>query len=259
MALPNSFDEMHEYLETAYRRFAQQLFVNSDPIQIPHRFADKADVEIAALLASTIAWGNRRSIISSMERLLNLMGNRPHEFVLNFGRADAQRLKGFVHRTFNADDAAGFIQALQRIYLNHNGLHGVFLEGYQQSGSIEGALRHFRHIFCAADFPQRSLKHVANVDAGSAAKRLNMFLRWMVRPSTEGIDFGLWNDIPTSALLVPLDVHSARVGRTLELLQRRQNDLRAVQELTHELSLFDPNDPVKYDFALFGLGVYGEL
>lgn len=259
MALPNSFAEMHEYLETAYHRFAQRLFVNSDPIQIPHRFENKADIEISALLASTIAWGNRRSIISSMDKLLSCMGNRPHEFVVNYKPTDAKHLKGFVHRTFNADDAAGFIQSLQHIYLNHNGLHSVFAEGYRQSGNIEGALRHFRRTFCADDFPQRSQKHVANVDAGSAAKRLNMFLRWMVRPSIEGIDFGLWNDIPTSALLMPLDVHSARVGRALGLLQRRQNDLRAVQELTHELSQFDANDPVKYDFALFGLGVYGEL
>lgn len=252
-------DELQQLLDDAYCRYAHRMFVDSDPVQVPHRFSDGRDIEISALLVATIAWGNRRSILASMDRLLGLMDDSPYEFVMGFGPAEEHRLEGFAHRTFNSVDAVAFMRSLRNVYRHHGGLRGVFAEGYRRSGDVVGALRHFRQVFCDERFPQRSGKHVANVDVGAAAKRLNMFLRWMVRPSREGIDFGLWPEIPTSALLLPLDVHTSRVARSLGLLSRRQNDLRAVQELTEVLRSFDPMDPVRYDFALFGMGVNGVL
>ncbi|MBQ9469339.1 MAG: TIGR02757 family protein [Bacteroidales bacterium] len=252
-------EELRQLLDEAYRRYAHRLFVESDPVQVPHRFCHAHDIEISALLVATLAWGNRRSILASMERLLGLMDDSPYEFVMGFGPAEERRLEHFVHRTFNAVDAVAFMRSLRDMYMNYNGLRGVFVDGYRRSGDVVGALRRFREVFCAGHFPQRSGKHVANVGAGAAAKRLNMFLRWMVRPDREGIDFGLWPEIPTSALLIPLDVHTSRVARSLGLLVRRQNDLRAVLELTAALRRLDSMDPVRYDFALFGMGVHGAL
>lgn len=258
MNLPSSFQEYRELLDDRYRKYAHKLFVNNDPIQIPHRFRKPQDIEISGILAATIAWGNRKSIINSMDKLLHMLGNSPHEFVINFKPSDTKFFKGFVHRTFNEDDAIAFITVLNNIYTEKGGLKKVFVDAFNRENDIKTAINGFRKLFCQSHIPQRTLKHVPNVTAGSAAKRLNMFLRWMVRPNTEGIDFGIWNGIPTSALLIPLDVHSARVSRTLGLLNRAQNDMKAVEELTAELKRFDPIDPVKYDFALFGMGVYGD-
>lgn len=251
----NSFDDMKVYLDQAYQRYANSQFVDTDPVQIPHHFQQKADIEIAALFAATLAWGNRKSIITSTLRLMQAMDNQPYEFVSNFGNNDTKYLQGFVHRTFNATDAEAFVRALQRIYNQLGGLESVFTKGYKNSGNIIGAIQHFRKQFIYNDFPQRSAKHVSDIGRGSAAKRLNMFVRWMVRPNVEGIDFGIWKQIPTSALLIPLDVHTSRVARGLGLLQRKQNDLKAVVELTNELQKFDKNDPVKYDLALFAIGI----
>lgn len=250
---------MRELLDQAYSKYACLAFVENDPILIPHRFTNNFDIEIAGLFATTIAWGNRKSIISSLNRLLNAMGNHPFEFVTNFKPSDSKYIDGFVHRTFNSTDAIAFIISLQNIYTNFGGLENVFTQGYKTEGSVIGAIEYFRKTFIHSNFPDRSTKHVASTAKGSAAKRLNLYLRWMVRSSTEGVDFGIWKNIPTSELLIPLDVHTSRVSRKLGLLQRSQNDLKAVVELTTELKQFDPIDPVKYDFALFGLGESGEL
>lgn len=259
MVVPQSKTELQELLDSRYKRYANKLFLVDDPIQIPHRFSKPEDIEIAGLLTATIAWGNRKSILNSMSRLLTAMGNSPYNFIINYKPADEKRLKGFVHRTFNEVDCIAFIQVLSAIYTEKGGLKKVFVDALRKNGSVPDSINAFRNCFVAANIPTRTLKHTPNINAGSAAKKLNMYLRWMVRPSTEGVDFGLWPEIPTSALLIPLDVHSGRVARRLGLLQRNQNDFKAVEALSSELRQFDPNDPIKYDFALFGMGVNGEF
>ena len=259
MNIPNDFASLKELLDQSYSKFACRLFVDNDPIQVPHRFTANADIEISGLFAATIAWGNRKSIINSMNKLIEAMGNRPYDFVTNFKPADSKYIDGFVHRTFNSTDVVSFIGSLQDIYTNKGGLKSIFSTGLKNAGSVQGAIGYFRNTFINSQFEARSTKHIPDVTKGSAAKRLNMYLRWMVRPSTEGVDFGIWDEIPTSKLLIPLDVHVARVARALGLLQRSQNDMKTVIELTNELKKFDPVDPIKYDFALFGLGVYGAL
>ncbi|HSA04475.1 MAG TPA: TIGR02757 family protein [Tenuifilaceae bacterium] len=259
MIIPQSKTELQELLDSRYKRYANKLFLADDPIQIPHRFSKTEDIEVAGLITATIAWGNRKSILNSMARLLSAMDNSPYEFIVNYRPADKKHLKGFVHRTFNEDDCAVFIQVLKSIYSEQGGLRSVFVNAYNRNQSIADSINAYRDCFVNADIPSRTLKHTPNIIGGSAAKRLNMYLRWMIRANSEGIDFGLWTDIPTSALLIPLDVHSGRVARTLGLLQRPQNDFKAVEELTAELCQFDANDPIKYDFALFGMGVNGEF
>ena len=259
MFTPQSKAELQELLDSRYRRYANKLFLADDPIQIPHRFSKPEDIEIAGLLTATIAWGNRKSILSSMTRLLTAMGKSPYNFISNHKPSDEKYLKGFVHRTFNEVDCNAFIQVLSLIYKEKGGVRKIFADAFRKNSSIPDSINAFRNCFVAANIPTRTLKHTPNINAGSAAKRLNMYLRWMVRPNTEGVDFGLWTEIPTSALLIPLDVHSGRVARKLGLLQRQQNDFKAVEELSAELRQFDPNDPIKYDFALFGMGVNGEL
>jgi len=259
MIIPQSKTDLKELLDSRYKRYANKLFLADDPIQIPHRFNKTEDIEVAGLITATIAWGNRKSILNSMARLLSAMGNSPYEFIVNYKPADKKHLKGFVHRTFNEDDCAAFIQVLKSIYSEQGGLRSVFVGAYNRNQSIADSINAYRDCFVTADIPSRTLKHTPNIIGGSAAKRLNMYLRWMIRANSEGIDFGLWTEIPTSALLIPLDVHSGRVARTLGLLQRPQNDFKAVEELTAELCQFDANDPIKYDFALFGMGVNGEF
>lgn len=241
--------------------YNQRSFVRDDPVSVPHRFADKADREIAAFFSATLAWGNRKSIVKSGLRLMALMDDAPAAFVDGFSEKDLPRFRGFVHRTFNEDDLLFFLYALKNVYQKHGGLEAVFHKGYQRSGmhvtgGIKSAIMHFRDVFFSVPHPGRSLKHVSNPAAGSAAKRLNMFLRWMIRKDDAGVDLGLWNAFSTGDLYCPLDVHSGRVARSLGLLRRKQNDWKAVEELTANLRLFDPEDPVKYDFALFGMGVF---
>jgi len=231
-------------------------FIQSDPIQIPHRFSRKEDIEIAAFLTATISWGQRKSIINNANRLMELMDNSPFEFVMQADISDLKSIKSFVHRTFNGDDCLFFLDSLKNIYLHHGGLENVFTTGYRNDKSIYGALNHFRNTFLSTPHEVRVQKHVSDVTANSAAKRLNMFLRWMVRSDGNEVDFGLWKDIPASALMLPLDVHSGNVARGLVLLQRKQNDWKAVEEIMSVLRTFDPSDPVKYDFALFGMGVF---
>ncbi len=248
-------NELKEILEDNYRKFHQPFFIEDDPIHIPHLFTKKEDIEIAGFLTATIAWGQRKSILKSAHRIIKLMDGAPYDFILNHLEKDRAKVFGFVHRTFNADDLIYFFAALQNIYHNKGGLEKIFL--HPQAKSMKERLAHFRTIFFELDHLQRTEKHIANPFKGSAAKRINMFLRWMVRPSDAGIDFGIWTKLKPKDLMIPLDVHTSTVARKLKLLERKQNDWKAVEELTNNLKLFDANDPVKYDFALFGMGVYG--
>lgn len=252
-----SESDLKKYLDKQVSLYNRIEFIQDDPIQIPHRYFNKEDIEIAGFLTSTIAWGQRKSIINNANQLMNLMYNSPYEFISNhIDKVDEKLLKTFVHRTFNGEDSLYFITSLSNIYKNHGGLEQVFKTGFEQTGNIYGSLIHFRQIFFEISHPNRTTKHISNVSKNSSAKRLNMFLRWMVRKDDNGIDFGIWKTIPISALMLPLDIHTGNVGRLLGLLNRTQNDWKAVEEVTANLRKLDPFDPIKYDFALFGTGAY---
>ena len=246
---------LQEFLDEKASFYNCKDFIPSDPISIPHLFNKKEDIEIAGFLAAALAWGQRVTIINKSIELMNRMGNSPHEFVVNATDDNMVKLSGFVHRTFQEDDCMYFIHTLQQMYRNEGGLEAVFTHGFKVKGSVKDAIVHFRNEFFKYGHLQRTRKHVSNPDEGSAAKRLNMFLRWMVRDDGNGVDFGLWKTISVSDLMCPLDVHSGNIARRLGLLERKQNDWTAVEELTANLKEFDANDPVKYDFALFGIGV----
>jgi len=243
--------ELFEYLENKYDKFASLDFIENDPISIPHKFSVKEDIEISALISSTIAWGQRKSIIKNANKFVELMDNSPYEFVMNHEKSDLKRFEKAVHRTFNGEDLVFFIISLRNLYQKYNSLEDVFCNG----DSLFDGLVYFYKEFFSIPHLDRTRRHVANVEKGSAAKRMNMYLRWMVRDDGRGVDFGIWKTIKPAELFIPLDVHSGRIARMLGLLQRKQNDWKAVDELTKKLRDFDPNDPVKYDFALFGVGV----
>jgi uncharacterized protein (TIGR02757 family) len=216
-------------------------------------FSLKEDIEIAGFLAATIAWGNRKMIIKNAHRMMELMGNAPYDFVLSHQEKDLKDLESFVHRTFNGQDFIGFIKGLQHIYQNHNGLEAVFSK---QNPTIQHTISEFKQLFFEIPHLVRTEKHISDPLNNSAAKRINMYLRWMVRQDNKGVDLGIWKSISPAALSCPLDVHSGNVARKLGLLHRKQNDAKALAELDNSLRKLDPNDPVKYDFALFGLGVF---
>ncbi|CAM1372613.1 conserved hypothetical protein [Tenacibaculum litopenaei] len=247
--------ELNEFLDHKVVTYNNPDFITSDPIQIPHLFARKEDSEIAGFLAATIAWGNRTMIIKNAHRLMELMGNVPFEFVMGHQEADLERFDGFVHRTFNADDIRHFVRSLRNIYENHQGLEAV-LRPSAQEDNYQQAIHQFKKIFFEIPHLDRSLKHVSDPLKNSASKRINMFLRWMVRNDKTGVDLGLWESHSPANLHCPLDVHSGNVARKLGILTRKQNDWKALVELDTTLRKFDPKDPVKYDFALFGLGVF---
>ena len=247
--------ELKAFLDEKVDEFNNPDFIDSDPISIPHRFTAKEDIEISGFLAATIAWGNRKSIIKNANRMVELMGSSPYDFVMKHNDKQLDSLKGFVHRTFNGTDFVGFIKGLNHLYTFHNGLEGVFTK-YQEPGTLQPAIAKLKELFFEAEHLPRTQKHISNPLKGSSAKRINMYLRWLVRRDNTGVDFGLWNSIPSSALSCPLDVHSGNVARKLGLLKRKQNDAKAVVELDDSLRKMDPLDPVKYDFALFGLGVF---
>ncbi len=244
-------NELKDYLDTKYDKFANPAFIENDPIQIPHSYSKKEDVEISAFISSTIAWGQRVSIIKNARSFMNLMDNSPYDFVLNHSKNDLTRFDKSVHRTFNSTDLVFFIESLKNIYLNHGGLEKLFIA----DGDLFNGLANFHKVFFSIEHQQRTKRHAANVESGSAAKRLNMFLRWMVRDDKRGVDFGIWKNISPAQLYIPLDLHSGRIARMLGMLNRNQNDWKSVCELTEVLRGFDPKDPVKYDFALFGVGV----
>lgn len=247
------FEQLKQLLDEKYFQFNTPDFIESDPIQIPHRFGQKEDIEISGFLAATIAWGNRKMIIRNALRMIDLMDGAPFDFILNATQADIEQIDNFTHRTFNIFDFRYFLTALQNIYKKHGGLEKVFCQGYKQDNTVKSAIKHFRQIFFELPHLQRTEKHVSCVSRGSAAKRINMFLMWMVRDDGRGVHFGLWKCIPTSALMLPLDVHTGNSARALGLLERKQNDWKAVEQVTNNLRRFDPDDPIKYDFALFGL------
>jgi len=246
-------------LKELSERYNTLEFIENDPISIPHQFNKKEDREIAGFLAASLAWGNRKAILKSANQLITWMDASPFEFIINATDDDLKPFEKFIYRTFNGQDCLFFLKALKHIYLEHQGLEMVFTNGFNKDNSVKTAISYFRSIFINTPGPERSQKHVANPMNGSAAKRFNMFLRWMVRNDKNGVDFGIWNSIPASHLMIPLDVHSGRVAREFNLLQRKQNDWKAVEELTANLRKLDPADPVKFDFALFGAGVNNEF
>lgn len=245
-----------EFLDESYFKYNRKGFIENDPICIPHRFTTKEDIEISGFLAATIAWGNRKSIINNATKLMQLMDEAPHDFVTNCSREELKRLDKFVHRTFNGTDCAFFINSLKHIYKKHGGLEHAFVaKDIHHNFTLKERIVNFRKLFLQTDHLTRSEKHISNPAAKSSAKRLCMYLRWMVRTDNKGVDFGIWKSISPAELCLPLDVHTGNVSRTLGLLERKQDDWQSVEEITSMLRSFDAKDPVKYDFALFGLGV----
>lgn len=247
--------DLKSFLDEKVELYNNPNFIESDPIQIPHSFSLKEDIEIAGFLSATIAWGNRKMIINNSKKMMDLIGDSPYDFVMNHQEYHLEKLENFVHRTFNSKDLITFIKGLQHLYNNHGGLETVFSKNIE-ANSMQKSISDFKKIFFEVEHLNRTQKHISDPLNNSAAKRINMFLRWMVRNDNKGVDFGIWKTIPMSALSCPLDVHSGNVARKLELLTRKQNDAKALFELDSNLRSLDPNDPVKYDFALFGLGVF---
>lgn len=248
--------DIRSFLDEKVLTYNQLSFVQTDPIQIPALFSEKKNIEIAGFLAATLAWGQRSTIIKNSRRFLSLMDDDPLSFLMNADDTEWNTFVDFKHRTFNGIDCVFFLRSLRNIYQNRGGLEKVFTDGFLQSGSVFGSLIYFRRIFFELEHERRTEKHVSDVEKGASAKRLNMYLRWMVRSDKSGVDFGLWKQIPASELMLPLDVHTGNVARKLGLLTRSQNDWKAVEEVTKRLREFDAQDPIKYDFALFGLGAF---
>ncbi|HEY4616654.1 MAG TPA: TIGR02757 family protein [Flavobacterium sp.] len=247
--------ELKSFLDEKVIQYNTLDFIESDPVQIPHLFSQKEDIEIAAFLSATIAWGNRTMIIRNSHKMMDLMGNAPYDFVMSHKDSDLERLEGFAHRTFNEIDFTFFIKSLKNIYQNHNGLESVYSKN-QQLETMQKSISEFKKTFFEIPHQYRTQKHVSDPMNNSAAKRINMFLRWMCRQDNKGVDLGIWKSIPPASLSCPLDVHSGNVARKLGLLTRKQNDAKALAELDFNLRKLDPVDPVKYDFALFGLGIF---
>ncbi len=247
--------ELKDFLDTKAAQYQRREFLATDPIQVPHSFSKKEDIEIAGFLTATLSWGHRKSIIKNAGNLMERMDGAPYDFIRNAKQSDLQGLDDFVHRTFNGADLAFFVRALGVVYRDSGGLEALFRPRARED-NLQQAICRAREAFMAVPHQARSEKHFSDPGRGSAAKRLHMFLRWMVRPATGGVDFGLWTSINPSQLSCPLDVHSGRVARRLGLLARKQHDAKAVRELDTALRRLDPEDPVKYDFALFGLGVF---
>lgn len=248
-------EELREFLDAKAIFYNNPKFIDLDPVQIPHLFTLKEDIEIAGFLTAVISWGNRASIIRSARTLMGLMENAPFEFIMSHDEFSLEKLEGFVYRTFNAIDLSYFIKALRFIYREKGGLEGIF-NNYQTVDSLQPALHHLKKIFFSLTHPHRTRKHLPDPLSGSAAKRMNMYLRWMVREDRGGVDFGLWKGISPSILSCPLDIHTGNVARKLGLIDRKSNDAKAVSQLDKQLRRLDPTDPVKYDFALFGLGIF---
>tara|TARA_B100001013_G_scaffold164275_1_gene98305 strand:- start:3023 stop:3787 length:765 start_codon:yes stop_codon:yes gene_type:complete len=246
--------ELKEFLDEKAEFYQQKEFIQTDPIIIPHEYDNKLDIEISGFLISVISWGNRKSIINSGYKIINLLEYSPYDFIMNHSDQDLKRIKGSIHRTFNSEDLIYFIKSLKNIYTNYNGLEGI-ISNKKNGDNLQERISIFKKIFFELDSPERTKKHLPDPLNGSAAKRFNMFLRWMVRSNNKGIDFGIWKSISASQLSCPLDIHTGNTARKLGLLKRNQNDSLAVNELDLKLRKMDKNDPVKYDFALFGLGV----
>jgi uncharacterized protein (TIGR02757 family) len=245
--------ELKEFLDQKVELYNRPAFIECDPISIPHRYSKKEDIEISGFLAATIAWGNRTMILRNANRIMCFLDDSPYDFILNHTENELKRISGIVHRTFNGADFIYFIKALKYIYRTQNGLEGIFSK-YRTKDSLQPAIHQFRKLFFELPHESRTMKHISDPLKGSAAKKLNMYLRWMIRDDNRGVDFGLWKSIPASVLSCPLDIHSGNVARKLGILTRNHNDAKAVTELDASLRTFDKDDPVRYDFALFGLG-----
>ena len=252
-------NNLKKFLDEKVALYNRPDFIANDPVCIPHLFTKKQDIEIAGFFAAVFAWGNRTIIINKSKELMQLMDKQPYDFCLHHSEQDLKRLLHFKHRTFNATDLLYFVQFLKHHYQQYVSLEDAFFSDKKLLGkekSMEGFLTHFhRYFFSLQDFPERTKKHVATPEKKSNCKRLNMFLRWMVRKDDNGVDFGIWSKIKPASLICPVDVHVARVAKRLQLLERKQTDWQAATELTQKLKAFDPKDPCKYDFALFGMGV----
>ena len=246
--------ELKEFLDEKADFYEQKEFIQNDPIIIPHEYEDKFDIEISGFIISIISWGNRKSIINSGYKIMDILESSPYDFIMNHSQKDLKRIKGSIHRTFNSDDLVFFIKSLKNIYTNYNGLEGI-ISNVKNGNNLQERISNFKKIFFELNHLERTKKHLPDPLKGSAAKRFNMFLRWMVRSNKKGVDFGLWKSISPSELSCPLDVHTGNIARKLGLLKRTQNDSLALNELDKKLREMDKNDPVKYDFALFGLGI----
>jgi uncharacterized protein (TIGR02757 family) len=247
--------ELKDFLDAKVIQYNNPKFIESDPIQVPHQFNKKEDIEISAFLTATIAWGNRKSIIKNAKKMMQLLDNTPYNFVMQHQESDLEQLLPFVHRTFNGHDFIQFIKSLKHIYLKHDGLESIFAK-HAETNSLQYSIHYVKKVFFEVEHLLRTQKHIGDPLKNSAAKRINMFLRWIVRKDTAGVDFGLWQNLSPAQLSCPLDVHSGNVARKLGLLTRKQNDAKALSELDCSLRKLDAQDPVKYDFALFGLGVF---
>lgn len=250
--------QLKSFLDKKVELYESLEFIENDPIQIPHLFAKKEDIEIAGFLTSIFAWGQRKTIINNAKKLMCWMDNSPHDFLLNHEEVDLKVMEHFVHRTFNSDDLLYFIRRLRYMYKDEGGLESVFATLIkQEKGLILPAISAFKQSFFDQEHLKRSEKHLSDPEKGSSAKRINMFLRWMVRSNAKEVDFGIWTTISPSQLYIPLDVHTGNVARHFGLIKRKQNDRKALEELMIQMRQFDADDPVKYDFALFGMGVNG--
>lgn len=251
-------DRIHQlksFLDDAVEKYNRIDFIADDPIAVPRGFSLKQDIEIAGLMAATLAWGQRKTILNKSREWLAMMDGRPYEFVLQHSDRDLIPIGKFVHRTFNGTDALYFIDFLKRFYKDYESLEELFVDGFRVQGA-KTAIANFRSVFFDSPHaPLRTRKHVPDPHKGSACKRINMFLRWMVRADQSGVDFGLWKKIPSAKLICPVDLHVERVARALKLIRRKQVDWDLAEELTAVLRRLDPEDPVKYDFALFGMGL----
>ena len=252
-------EELRDLLEHLHDKYNRQEFIEPDPISIPHSFSDRDDKEVAGFLAAAIAWGNRKAIVRSAQRMMQYMDNTPADFVRNASQSELEHLQSYVHRTFNGQDFTDFVLCMRHIMEKYGGI-GLFFENrYEATEDMAQVLSEFRREFFSAPHNQHCEKHLSSIDKGAACKRLNMYLRWFVRHDERGVDFGLWRKIPMSALYLPLDVHTGNMGRALGLLHRKQSDWKATAEITAALREFDPADPVRYDYSLFGAGIDGFL
>ena len=245
-----------ELLNKKVSEYNNPKFIESDPISIPHQFKNQKDIEISGYLTSIISWGRRAAILNSANKLMKIMDHKPYDFIMNAGKSELKGIDNFVYRTFNADDCYFALEAMKNLYVKYDSMEVLANELFKENNDIKDVIIGIRKELLSTEHLKRSQKHFANPETGSAAKRTNMFLRWMIRQDNKGVDFGLWKNIPASALMIPLDVHSGNTARALGLLERKQNDWRAVEELSKRLKEYDKNDPVKYDFALFGIGVF---
>ena len=254
--LPNFHSNgLKAFLDEKAAQYNHPRFIDTDPIQIPHRYTLKEDMEIAAFLTATIAWGNRKSIIANARKMMQLMGDSPYDFIMSHNPEQLKPLRNFVHRTFNGDDLIYFIKSLKNICEKHRGMEAAFLL-HAEEEHLQNGISAFKKLFFELPHPERTTKHISDPAKGSPAKRINMFLRWMVRNDKAGVDLGIWRRISPAQLSCPLDTHTGNIARKLGLLQRRQNDAKALAELDKRLRQFDAEDPVKYDYALFGLGAF---